>query len=174
VDTPRGPERQADSMQVHPSPSPPRWRWLALVPALFCLSCSGGPKLNPVKGKVLYKGNPIAGAVVVFHLKGADDLKAVPPTGVTRDVPKVETEEGLVLSEEYGTFTLTTGQKEGAPAGEYVVTITWPKPNREEGKMSITPIETSDQLKGAYANPAKGFKVEIKNGDNQLEPFNLK
>jgi hypothetical protein len=146
-------------MQDRPSPSPPRWRWLALVPALFCLSCSGGPKLNPVKGKVIYKGNPIQGAAVVFHPQGGDDLRAIPPSGVTG---------------EDGDFTLTTDKKEGAPAGDYVVTITWPKASREEGKMSMTPIDTSDQLHGAYATPAKGIKVAIKSGENQLDPFVLK
>ena len=149
-------------MQVRPSPSPPVWRWLVLAPALFCLSCSGGPKLNQVKGQVLYKNNPIRGAVVTFHLKGSDPLKAIPSSGMTQ---------------EDGTFTLTTGQKEGAPAGEYVVTVIWPKENTpKEGKiLNGPPPDVPNQLPAAYADRDKSkLTAEIKNGENQLQPFSLK
>src|SRR5262245_3096245 len=89
---------------------PPGWRWLFLLPVLGCLSCSGADSLNPVQGKLLYKGQPMIGALVTFHPKGANDVTTVRPTG---------------LVEPDGTFTLMTGTKEGAPAGDYVVTVIW-------------------------------------------------
>ena len=54
-----------------------------------------------VQGKLLYKNQPMSGALVTFHPKGADEVSAVRPTGLVK---------------EDGTFTLATGQKEGAPA----------------------------------------------------------
>jgi hypothetical protein len=129
---------------------------------LACASCSG-PKLNPVEGKVLYQGEPIRGVLVVFHPKGADDLDLTQPTGLTGPD---------------GVFKLATGELEGAPAGEYVLTFTCnevaaPKPG---AAMSTgIPPEFTDRLKGAYANKATSkFEIEIKPGLNQLEPFQLK
>src|SRR5437870_9683877 len=112
----------------HPSPL---WRWLALLPALCCLSCAGKESLNPVQGKLLYKNQPMSGALVTFHPKGADEVSAVRPTGLVK---------------EDGTFTLATGQKEGAPAGDYVVTVIWPEEVGPKGKkvISTAPPESQD------------------------------
>src|SRR5262245_4172855 len=96
-----------------PTSSSPR-RARALVLCLLslalaaCLACSSAG-LNPTQGKVTYKGEAIKGAVVVFVAKNAKS-NSHHPSGVTG---------------EDGSYSLTTGTKEGAPAGEYVVTITW-------------------------------------------------
>jgi hypothetical protein len=149
-------------MQVRPGLSL-GWRWLALLPALGCLACSGnGEALNPVRGKVTYKNQPARGVLVTFHPEGGDKVTAVRPTGTTG---------------EDGTFTLTSGSKEGAPAGSYVVTFVWPeevKAKSSKGKISLEPPDSRDRLQGAYANLAKGLKIQIKSGPNQLEPFDLK
>jgi hypothetical protein len=128
------------------------------LPALGCLSCSGGAALNPVHGKVLYKDQPAGGAVVTFHPEGGTSVTAIPTVGRTN---------------EDGTFTLTTGDKEGAPAGTYVVTVIWPEEVKPKG-ITTAPPESRDRLQGKYAE-ARGsaLKVEIKKGDNQLEPFRL-
>jgi hypothetical protein len=143
--------------------SPRRLAWCFLVaPALFCLSCSGQAKLNPVQGKVIYKDKPLAGAVVTFHLKGGDPIKDTPATGLTK---------------EDGTFTVTTGQKEGARAGEYVVTIiaSAPVKERKEGEITMAPPETKDRLNGAYANKDRSkLTAQIKDGPNEVPPFVLK
>jgi hypothetical protein len=143
--------------------APLRWRWLALLPALGCLACSGGERLNSVQGKVLHKNKPAAGILVTFHPTGANQITAVRPVGTTG---------------EDGTFTLTTGTKDGALAGSYVVTLVWPKEmaprKKEKGPISRERSETRDRLDGAYANPKKSaFKVQIKEGINQLDPFQL-
>jgi hypothetical protein len=132
------------------------------VPVLACLACSGGEKLNPVTGTVLHKQQPLKGAVVTFHPKGGSDITTVRPVGLTR---------------EDGTFTLSTGQKDGALAGEYVVTIICPEEVTPKGKRGFTTEapDSQDRFHGAYANQATStIKVEIKPGANQLEPFHLK
>jgi hypothetical protein len=132
--------------------------------AVLCSSCSG-PALNTVQGKVLYKGQPLKGAVVTFHPKGADakDVTTVRPVGQTN---------------EEGVFELSTGPKKGVPAGEYVVTLICAEEVAPKGKRVISTDglpETQDRFKGAYANAAtSGLKAEVKPGPNQLEPFDLK
>jgi hypothetical protein len=138
-------------------------RWLILAAALACVSCSGGgATLYPVKGKVLYKNQPLAGAQVTFHPKGAD-LKTVNPTGLTK---------------EDGTFTVMTGPSEGAPAGEYTVTLICSEQVAPQGNKKVISTEmpeTKDRLGGAYANRnTSTIKVEIKPGPNELQPFDLK
>jgi hypothetical protein len=136
---------------------------LALLVCLACISCSGGgPKLNPVQGKVLHKSQPIPGVLVTFHPVGNDGPSALRPTG---------------LSKEDGSFTLTTGQAEGAPAGEYVVTMICSEVPSTKGKKVISTggIDTQDRFGGAYSlRENSQFKVEIKSGANQLQPFDLK
>jgi len=135
----------------------------ALLVALCGLSCSGTAQLNPVSGKVVFKEQPLAGALVTLHPKGSTDVKADRPVGRTK---------------EDGTFTVMTGQQEGAPAGEYAVTIICPQPvNKKASKqMSLgSEEETVDALRGAYSDPNNSkLSVTIKSGPNQLEPFNLK
>src|SRR5262245_36435701 len=78
--------------------------------ALGAVSCGGGPKLHPVRGKVLFQGKPTDGAVVVFHPTGADAAALKPSGTVGPD----------------GTFSLSTHPHgDGAPAGDYVVAVTW-------------------------------------------------
>jgi hypothetical protein len=135
---------------------------LIAVVALSGLSCSDSAStLNPVQGKVLLNGQPLAGALVTLHLKDGADIRTVPSTG---------------LSKEDGTFTIMTGDKAGAPAGSYVVTIICSEVVKsKEGVISTGPPETQDRLKGAYADRAKSsITVEVKKGPNQLEPFDLK
>jgi hypothetical protein len=142
------------------------WRWLGLIPLLFCLSCSGGGKYNPIYGKVTFKNEPVEGVIVTFHPQQKEKLAEL-PIGVTG---------------EDGTFTVNTGKAEGAPAGEYVVTFYGSEKAEEKpekkGKpkgMVMQKFEMLDRFKGAYANESKSnFKVTIKNGKNELEPFNLK
>jgi hypothetical protein len=131
--------------------------------ALCGLSCSGSGdgKLNPVQGKVLYRNQPLSGALVTLHPKDSKDLNVTPPTGLTK---------------EDGTFTVTTGRKDGAAAGEYVVTIICSEEVENKKKtMSTAPPESRDRLNGAYANrDASRITVKITNGTNQLEPWDLK
>lgn len=134
---------------------------LLALGALFATSC-GNSGLSPVKGKVLYKGAPIKGAVVTLHPKAGDELTAQRPSGVTG---------------EDGSFQLSTGNKPGAPAGDYVVTVVWIKEPEAKAKKAINtegPPEPEDQLKGRYADRTNSrLSARISGGPQELDPINL-
>src|SRR5262245_45207130 len=67
---------------------PMRVSWLPLFLAASALACSscGKSGLYPVSGKVLYKGEPAAGATVSFVRKGAAErLQEPAPQGVVQE-----------------------------------------------------------------------------------------
>ena len=106
----------------------------------------------------MYKNQPAVGVVVTFHPKSAD-VRTILPVGLTGAD---------------GTFTLTTGRSEGAPAGEYGVTFMWPRQAEQKGKKTMENFTPEDRFGGAYAKQESvKIKVEIKHGKNELEPFNL-
>lgn len=132
--------------------------------AVLTTSCSGSD-LAAVRGKVLYKGSPIEGAVVTFHPKGADDFKAQRPSGLT---------------DKDGVFTLSTGSTPGAPAGDYVVTVNWHKPTDPPGGKKVMmstepPPPPPDQFQNKkYANRDQSpLTAKVAPGKTELEPFNL-
>ncbi len=134
---------------------------LLALTSMINLSCSPPKALNPVRGKVVHKGQPLAGALVTFHSKGKVDVNTIPSTGFT---------------EADGTFALTTGTKGGAPTGEYLVTIICSETvPAKKGVISTGPPETQDRLNSAYSDKdASKIVVTVKPGENQLEPFDLK
>jgi hypothetical protein len=71
-----------------------------------------GGGIHPVSGRVLFEGQPLAGAKIVLHPIGAQSADAPPsPSGVTNAE---------------GDFTLTSFQPgDGAPAGSFIATVEW-------------------------------------------------
>jgi hypothetical protein len=120
--------------------------------AILVASCKGGgPKLHPARGKVMFQKQPAEGATVVFH---PTDPAAPKPSGrVTAD----------------GSFTLSTyPHGEGAPAGDYLVAVTWMPPNARDVE------NPKNRLPERYAQPgSSGLKATVKEGPNELEPFLL-
>ncbi len=148
-------------MQLCASPASAASRLLLLLPLLLCTSCTGRAGLNPVRGKVLYKNQPIEGVVLTFHPTGDKDMRTVLPTALT---------------EEDGSFTVMTGQDSGASAGQYTVTAIWPDlaERKKKGGMMQGRFVPVDKFKGAYGNEKSSkIKVEIKNGSNELAPISL-
>jgi hypothetical protein len=95
-----------------------------------------------VEGRLLVEGVPAANAHVAFHPRGGDPA-APRPTG--RTGPD-------------GTFRLTTyAADDGAPAGEYVVTVVWP--NDSVPVDECAGPTAHDRLNGHYADPAAGRLV---------------
>ncbi len=88
----------------------------------FDVGChkSNSRPVFPVRGQFVFQGRPLAGAFVVFHpLDGSEPLTVEPRAHTGQD----------------GRFVLTTyATGDGAPAGEYAVTVQWPeeRPGEED------------------------------------------
>ena len=89
---------------------------MMLVTAVGCgaIGCSGNSdriKVHPVRGKVVFAAPTPASAMVVFHPVGNSDPNAPRP---------------FATLEKDGSFELSTDlSKDGAPEGEYAVTVSW-------------------------------------------------
>jgi hypothetical protein len=124
---------------------------MLIAVALAALSTSCGPARQtayPVSGKVFAgkEKKPAEGVVVVFYPITPLDGAPVVPTGQV---------------DHYGDYTLTTySPSDGAPAGEYAITLKWPRAKKNNFDWAA-----DDQLKGAYHNPEKSklpnFTVQI-------------
>jgi hypothetical protein len=126
--------------------------------ALLFASCGNGNRLpvQKVRGQVFVEGKPAARALVVFHPLGDGPVKELRPVGhVAPD----------------GTFTLTTySEGDGAPAGDYAVTVDWRQPT--------PPVDGADPgpslIPARYNSPtASNLKVTVAQGPNDLQAFRL-
>lgn len=130
--------------------------------AIGLAGCGGdglvAPETFPVSGTVTIKGKPAIGVRVQLHPQfDIGDIKFV-PSGETG--PE-------------GTFTISTAAPgDGAPPGEYAITLEKP---RIISDRSQSGIETEiDDFKGKYSDPQQSpWKVTIVEGDNPLKPFEL-
>src|SRR5437868_15182861 len=88
-----------------------------VIPALLCSACgkaNGRKPVFPVEGRILYEGRPLANAFLVFHPVNDAGPQVTRPTAT---------------AENDGTFAPTTYEAaDGAPAGEYAVTVEWCRP----------------------------------------------
>ena len=126
---------------------------------LVASSCKkSSVKLNPVKGKVLFKGQPAEGAQVVFR-RATEDANAKPEPNPYGDVRAD------------GSFTLRTEPYgEGAPAGDYIVLVSWYTRTDPED-----PLSSKSKLPVKYSDPTNpALKATVKEGNNELPPFDLK
>ncbi len=129
---------------------------VALVIVLVAGCGESRKSVFPVEGQVLdSEGKPAAGAKVIFHPLDDKDPKAVCPVGTVNDA---------------GKFLLTTYVKsDGAPAGNYAVTIEW----RPPPPQPFAPAP-EDKLQGRFASVGKSpFKATIGKEPTTLEPFRL-
>jgi len=126
--------------------------------ALGLASCHRGNDrpVFPVTGRVFFQGKPAEGARVTFvSLTDNDPKKPKPGAQVGNN----------------GVFRLSTyASYDGAPPGRYAVLIVYPSPSQKIDDENAGP----DLLQGRYADPkTTPLKAEIKEGTNDLEPFNL-
>ncbi len=137
--------------------------WGALLACGFFIGANGcreteGVAVYPVRGIVLYRGEPAAGAKVVIYATDRDDPRIPFPTGVVQPD---------------GSFQLTSYEaNDGAPAGDYRVTVVWPEPI--PAGVNAETYSPRDRLGGRYAEPEKsGLEATVTEGENVLEPFDL-
>jgi hypothetical protein len=105
---------------------------LLLISLIGCRADQRKP-VTPVQGQLLVDGAPAAHAIVVFHpvAGSGDDIR---PTGTV---------------DEEGNFKLTTyTPDDGAPEGEYLVSVTWYR-----AKKAGNDYTTVNRLPDRYARP---------------------
>ena len=138
-----------------------RYQMAGLLAALGILwmGCSkpesNHPKVYPVQGEVFFKGKPASNAVIQFHAANDSPKESLCPHAIVQPD---------------GSFKLTTfATNDGAPAGTYAVTLTWPsppKPGHDE--------EGPDRFQNRYADLHKPLRqVQIQAGENKLDRINL-
>src|SRR5262249_14205253 len=134
---------------------------LLLLGAAATLAAGCGPgrrSVSPVTGLVVAGGakKPATGVMVTFHPVRDDGGPIYKPNGYV---------------DEQGRFALTTYEKgDGAPAGEYLITLEW-----VPGKKSPFDAEGSDLLRGAYADPKKSkIRFTVQSGvSNEVPAIHL-
>lgn len=132
-----------------------------VTPVLLCPACGRNNGLHTVRGQVLFENRPPEHALVVLHPLGRADGDAVRPRGeVGPD----------------GTFVLSTyGARDGAPAGEYGVTVEWWQTSGSKKNPQGYDAPPVNRLPARYARvESSGLRVQVKEGDNQLPPFQLR
>jgi hypothetical protein len=127
-----------------------------------CGEKSDRVEVFPVHGKVVANGQPADQARVVFYPKVAD------VDGMPMPTPAATTNAS-------GEYRLESYEPEdGAPAGEYSVTVTWPEPpppNAEE----LGVYDQKDRLRGRYNDPSKsGLTAKVEDGGGEIPAFELK
>lgn len=135
--------------------------------AMLFAACGCGGQVDgrvavyPVTGTVTVKGQPAEGAEVVLFVVG-EALRG----------PEHPLPTGVVGPD--GKFTLGSyGIGDGAPAGEYQVTIVWPDVDKaaDSGREASSP---RDRLKDRYAVPSQsGLTATVEAGPTELPPFKL-
>lgn len=144
---------------------------LSVLAAVFGLSASGCSRpsrleLHPATGQVLQNGKPAAGARVTLHPVESiidEQAKALRPSGV---------------ADASGNYSLSTYVPEdGAPPGEWTVTVVWPDPKIDDKRRQEIEADGNsvpDVLQGRFAKPESSpWKATIAEGSNTLPPIDL-
>ncbi len=112
-----------------------------------------------VSGKILVNGHPAEHAQISLQ-----PTKAA-PKGERAIIPNA-------VAQADGTFNVGTYTgSDGAPAGEYAITVIWPTVTQEGGEETFGP----DRLKGLYRlpdNPLPKFKVQ--EHDNEIPTIDIR
>ncbi len=125
------------------------------------VSCAGGRRpVYPVRGQVFFEKKPTPDALVIFHPLNDSDPEA------PRPIARVKAD---------GSFTPTTyAANDGAPAGEYAVTVTWVEERDNQNVPKEEQREPQNRLPARYARPGTSdLRVRVEKGPNELTPFHL-
>jgi hypothetical protein len=131
---------------------------LAISPLFGCGKVeTNRTAVHPVRGEIKFQNQIPVGAFVALHPKTSSD-SSVPNPRAT-----VATD---------GTFTLSTydGQ-DGAPEGDYVLTVQWYKPVREGAEMTSGP----NVIPTKYSSPrTSDIVVHVASGENQIKSIKIR
>ncbi len=147
-------------MEFRPPRPPCARRWLGaacLALAAACTGCGDGrPEVYPVEGQVFAGARPAARGTITFHPAGGT-AEQYRPTG---------------RIDEQGKFKLTTFKEgDGAPAGEYRVTVVWYLATRQSAQEDPVPV---NYLPPRYASAETSpLRATVGKGTNTIEPFRL-
>jgi hypothetical protein len=131
----------------------------ALLGLTTCLGCgkqSARAPVVPVHGRVLWQGKPLAHALVVLHPQNKAELGALRP---------------VAHADDGGSFELTTYEDgDGAPVGDYAVTVEWRRLARAEDKDP-----PRNELPNRYSRPdSTPLHLTIDKGTSELPALELK
>lgn len=130
---------------------------LASLAMLLLVGCGGGERTPyPVSGQVTFRKKPLAEAVVTFH----------PQPGRPPGHPL------SAITDAEGRFSLSTwNPKDGAPQGEYAVTVVFLELRKDGDEMLRN---GRNLLPSKYSDPGtSGLKATVQPQANTLEPFAL-
>jgi hypothetical protein len=109
----------------------------------------------PTIGKITFKGQPTIGAVVLLHPKTPRERVPAPRASVKPD----------------GTFKLSTfNTGDGAPEGDYVLTVKWYKPIKYGSELISGPNVIPTKYTQAQSSD---IVVRVAAGENRLDPIKL-
>jgi hypothetical protein len=135
-------------------------RGLFLALAVLAVGCGQGTEappvaVHPAQGKITFKGQPTHGAMVTLHPKTA-----------TTDLPKPR-----ATVDRTGAFKLSTfAAGDGAPEGDYVLTVFWYKPIQNGPDVSPGP----NVIPVKYTKPeTTNIEIKIAAGQNDLSTIQL-
>src|SRR5947207_11034788 len=117
---------------------------LIMAAAALCASCGKRTALYPVTAQIFVDGQPASGALVVLHPVDDDSPGAIRPSGY------VAADGSLELTS-YLTAARAVGR--GAPAGEYIVTVSWLPADVKEYLSKRPNAPLPDKLQGRYSQP---------------------
>ena len=118
----------------------------------------------PVEGQVLFQGKPTPLARIEFHpIGGSPELQKFRPTAQADDE---------------GRFQISTfGLRDGAPEGQYKVTVVWNGPDPGTDLQTVNTDEFSyapNRLDNKYAEAnTTPLTATISSGANKLEPLHV-
>jgi hypothetical protein len=132
---------------------------LAAILILHCAGCSKSEShvpVNPVAGAIHFRGQPAEGAFVSLYPKNETGGVPRPRASVAKD----------------GTFIVSTfNGSDGAPEGDYIVTVQWFKPVRQGSDLVGGP----NVLPAKYASPkTSNVTIHVAAGENHLPPIQLR
>jgi hypothetical protein len=128
---------------------------MVLLP-LGCARDDGRLAVFPVSGRVEFENQAASGAFLVFHPVGKDGPEVVRPSALVKPD---------------GTFTATTYEAgDGAPEGEYAVTVEWRKLIVNGADAEAGP----NVVPARYGRPETSpIKVTVAGTPNALSPFQI-